>query len=193
MQIDRRTLNLTFPVDRGDGSTIYVHSTPIGREAFDAHWQLTGRASANLVSNRTFTPRFSALALRDAGQVIAAEHTPPGEKPVGDGGYTAFLAEIHRLTMVIVPSEGQLWSPLPFDVAVARKVLDSEDLAEIDGVLCFFTLGWHTGDRGKRSVWLARVAKDLDGQTTSQTSTDFATSLVTLKPDENTGESTTTS
>ena len=139
--IDRR-LNLIVPLGDG-GNALQVHSTPIPREVFERYWAPITRSFNYAVTTAGGSaPRIAALALKEVSEQMGIwedEKSPNGDvkKP---GVKNGLLAEIRRLTNVIV-YEGQAgWVPLPLDVAEQQKKLDADEAREVESAVVFFTL-----------------------------------------------------
>ena len=69
MQLNRQ-LNLVYPVQR-DESAIFVHSMPIGEDAFDANWRVLAATHAKMLMEGlivTNGPRVAARMLRDTAK-----------------------------------------------------------------------------------------------------------------------------
>ena len=183
MRLDQR-LNLVIPIERQDGATLFVHSTPISRQVFEAHYRVIGRAHAQIKADMESLrsgPRIAALALRDAAKRFdAVEATDHG-----------LLAEIRRLTNVVVPGASGN-TVLPLETAASRGVLDEDEIAEIEGHTAFFTV-ISTMEKKKIAAAILGLMGDLwETQTSPLNSTEFAASLKTSTAAENTGATTET-
>jgi hypothetical protein len=178
VRIDSR-LNLVIPIERSDGAKIYVHSTPISREVFETHFEPLAATFSRLMSlGYLVGARVAALMIEKVAKQIGEWDTPGGIQ-------TAFWPEVHRLTLVLTPSE-KGYEPIPFDTAVHQKQLDAEDVAEIDNALAFFTLA----SRMLRRNMISEVdgaVRTWGASTTSSNSTEFARSLQTSIKPENSG------
>jgi hypothetical protein len=145
-KIDDR-LNLIIPVERGS-STVFIHSTPISRDAFEAHFRLIAATHADMFGRgggyANVAPKVAALTLRDVGKQLAlgAGEVDADGKPSSDGGASSLLAEIKRLSVVAYPAaEG--WKIDPVDVAVQRSAIDDEEWRTAEAAIVFFTcLSW---------------------------------------------------
>jgi hypothetical protein len=185
-----RALNLTFPIETDNG-TIHVHSVPISRETFKLYFDIIGQTVARIHAkglNVVAGPNIAALMLR---QVAEAEGRWDGP----DGVKNGLLAEIRRLTNVVVPGP-QGWATLPLDEACKRDLLDEAAADAVEGAACFFSCAScvHSWQResllailtisGMLSVWRAQI--------TFSNCTEFANSLETSTPRENSGATATT-
>lgn len=181
MRLDEQ-LNLVIPVDRADGTTIWVHASPISREVFEQHWLVMSKAFAALYGEglgMIAGPRIAALMLRrvaeDAGKLRDAD---------------LLITEIRRLANVLVPAVAPQtgWQMYPLEVAVAQNMIDEDDAAEVEGVLCFFTLAWRLHRRTERLSILDGAARLWGALTSRLNLLEFANSLRTLNVTAPTGE-----
>ena len=180
MKIDKR-LNIVFTLERDTGP-IHVHSTPISRETFERYFIPISKTFAAIYGeglNVIAGPRIAALMLRKV-----AEQTNTLEGP--EGVRSGLLGEIIRLSNVLMPNPAGGWQTTPLHNAIAQEFLDEDDVAEVEGVLVFFTCvsSMHTRSQ------IADILKMMQlwgVQTTSSNSTEFAASLQTSNPEENTG------
>ena len=131
MKIDSK-LNLVTEVETENGS-IFVHSTPISREVFEKYFLTISKTFASIISEGlSFIsgPRVAAMLLKK----IATEQ---GAWDGRDGVEAGLMAEIRRLSNVIMPSSTG-WQTVPFQDAISRQLLDQDDIAEVEGLICFF-------------------------------------------------------
>lgn len=131
MRLDRK-LNLVIPVTRHDDSKIFVHSTPISSDVFDAYF---------LPIAKTFSAIYSEGLGVVAGPRIADKMLKKVSTDLGiwEDVQRGFVGEMHRLTNVLVPAT-KGWEMFPLDDAISRKIIDSDDASEIEGALCFFSI-----------------------------------------------------
>jgi hypothetical protein len=174
MRIDER-LNLVIPVKR-DGPTIYVHSMPISREVFEANFMLISKAFSAIYSEGLTViagPRVAAMLIRHiASEMGIWENSKTGEPGAGK----SFLEEIKRLTNVAVPNE-KGWGMIPLQVAIDQNLLSPDELSEVMGAVCFFTLN----SSMMRSSEILQTLEGMESlwgtQTTSSNITAFIASL----------------
>ena len=181
MRINKK-LNLVIPVENDDGSEYYVHAKPFSREAFEANYLLFSQAFASMIENGiqvTAGPRVAALVLKDLAT-----------KQNRESDYAAIIAEIKRTAHVIKGGKDGFKSK-GLSSAVAHGDVDEDDLAYIEGVICFFTLtsAMFKGERLDASLSLMSGLWGV--QTTSLASTEFTSSLRTAMTEDNTGEAAT--
>ena len=129
-----RKLNFVVPVEITPGVTVYVHSTPIGREVFETYYRSIAK---------TFTELFSA-GLARTGVRVAKLMLQEVSRDMGlwdgpKGVNAGLVGEIHRLTNVVHPN-GNGWVTTPFEDALREKMFDDDDVSEIENALVFFTL-----------------------------------------------------
>lgn len=179
-----RALNLVVPVETGAG-TVYLHSSPLSREAFEgsfriiaaAHADIFGRGGAYIMSG----PRVAALTLRSVGRAQA-----DAEGREGDTGATALLGELRRLTVVIAPGANG-WDTLPVDTAVQRGVIEAEDWTEVENALAFFMLVYWMEPRSNVENAMTKMAGLMKLSIVSSSPTEFIASLQTSTPAALTG------
>lgn len=170
MNIDR-SLNLVVPVDRADGTTIYVHASAISREAFDANF---------LVIAKTFTAIYAEGLGVVAGPRIAAKML---KKVAADMGQLevvqkGLLAEMSRLTNVIAPG-GNGWTSLPVNIALDQKMIDADDVEEVENAIAFFTLASAMHKKREARGILEQAARLWSALISSSNATEYAASLST--------------
>lgn len=174
MEINRR-LNLVVPVERDDGSKVYVHSTPISQEVYERYFLEMSKAFA-LIHGEGLSivagPRVAALMLKRVAQDMK---TWDGDAGVGKG----LMAEIRRLSNVAVPTATG-WEVVPLQVALDRNFFDAADVAEVEGYICFFILTSAINKRRQIPGLLAGLNGLWGTQTTLLNSTEYASSLRTL-------------
>jgi hypothetical protein len=182
MKIDRR-MKLAVPIERGDGSIIWVHSEPISREVFERYYLVIAQAFAEIYGmglSWVAGPSVAALTLKGVAQRLGQWEGP-------DGVENGLMAEIRRLSNVIVPTE-RGWETTPLDLAEKDGSIDEGDRAEIEGVVVFFIVASSMHKRSDLATILAGVSKTWDAVATSSNCTEFARSLKTSTEGENTGE-----
>ena len=169
-----RALNIVIPLDRGERA-IYVHSTPISEEVFRLYWRVLAAAHARLFQEGLGAingPRVASLMLEDVAKERGAWEGP-------DGIQNGFMAELHRISNVLVPSPNG-WQTVPLHGAVGREDISKEELNEIEGILVFFML---VSVLNKKSIvpGMLNAAGSLwDFQTTLYNVTEYAASLPSL-------------
>lgn len=182
MRIDKR-LYLIIPVTRADGSEIFVHSSPISSDLFDKYYLPIAKTFSAMYSQGLGAlagPRIADKLLRQMSQDLGVWDTQ-------DGVQNGLLAEIHRLTNVLMPGK-QGWVTVPFYDAKRQKQLDAEDCAEVEAAVVFFIVASAMHHRshllglleGAMSLWGAEVK--------SLTCTEFRNSLPTSTKGASTGE-----
>ena len=180
MRLNER-LNLVLQVER-DGTTVYVHSTPISREVFERFYLPIAKTLAKVGTNdlgMVSGPRVAALILKDAAKECGMWE---GEQGVERG----LLPEIRRLTNVVLFGPDG-WRPFPFDKAISEKFFDEDDQAEVESAIVFFTVASLMGKKKEKPILLAGFASLWGAETTSLNCTEYGASLPTLTATENTG------
>jgi hypothetical protein len=163
-------LHLVVPIydnDDGDKITGYVHSTPISRETFEAHFMLVSRTfSAIFEGGGAMGPRVATLML----QKIAESSNDPTEA-------MALMNEIRRLTNVVARGPNG-WESTPFQDAVDHKTLSDDDIAEVSNAIVYFMLASAILRKRERKV-LTESVTTLGAQTSFSNFTAFVASLGT--------------
>lgn len=186
MKIDE-ALNIVVPVDRADGTTVYVHAAPISREVFHRYWLPMSKAFAQIYSEGLHLagPRIAALCLQTVSEQLRVWDGPMGVQ-------RGLLPEIRRLANVVAPGGGTNghaggWQLIPYDEAIKHELIDQEDADEIDGVLVFFTLVWRINLRKERKDLIDGLVALWGASISSLALSEFAASLPTSTATANTG------
>src|SRR4051812_7863049 len=127
MKIDRR-LNIVIPVENEDGSVFYAYAEPVGEAVFTANFRIFSKAFSIMMSEggQATGPRLAAMYLQ-----LAADSTDEtGE------AYKTLMNEIRRLTNLVILVDGK-WQTIPYDDAVRRKFIGSEDVKAVEGCCAF--------------------------------------------------------
>ena len=175
-------LNLVFAL-RPDGPTCY--HVPISREVFEANYRtIAGAKSAMMSKGAMFMvssgPRIAALTLRDEGRKEAAERWEyDGSGQPLDGGVSALMAEIRRLTTILCPAASG-WNMLPVDTAIASGAIDEDDWREAESQIVFFTCNCALATKAEKKAIMQATASVLKGSITSLAPMEFIASLPTL-------------
>lgn len=161
-------LNLVVPIERED-SNAYVHSIPVSYEVFEQFYAPMSKAFSVLTAggiNTLACVGTAKLALKDA----AGDQWESVQK--------GFINEIRRLSSLsYVGANG--WESVLLADAINRKLIDDEELREVENAIVFFTLVWWLFRKAQRPMMMAGL--ELAGlQFTSFASTDFTNSLLTL-------------
>lgn len=172
-------LNLVIPVRSNDsGVEIYAYHTPISREVFEANYRPLAAAKSALSAKGVYYmmdagPKIAALTLKDEGKKDAQE-----QGDAGDGGVSALLGEIKRLTMILAPSGGT-WNMLPVDGAIAQGIIDADEWSEAESAIVFFTFHSALSRKAERARVATATASVLKGWSTSSSATEYIASLPT--------------
>lgn len=179
MKLDRK-LNIVLEVERDAGGSIHVHSQPVSREIYEAHFELISQSIYGLYT-KGFTPPACTRMVHDKLKQLIKEN------PEYKNAEQTLLAEIWRLTNVLVPSE-RGWETVPFFEAMSRpELLTPDDVAEVKNFVCFFMgASWAHG-KSERSGMYSMV-EACGAQTTSSDVTEYKTSLPILTATGSSGE-----
>jgi hypothetical protein len=180
MRIDER-LNLIIPIPR-DGGTVYIHSMPLSREAFESQWLMLSKTFAVLMAEGLSVvagPRIAFMALKDISTKADRWDGPQGVR-------NTVINEIIRLSNLVSP-EGDGWKTTPLQSAIEHKMFSDDELSEVLGTICFFTLNTAIHRKDTLRVVLTNM-NDLWGTLTSLSPlTEFVASLPKLTKPENIG------
>lgn len=177
-----RKLNLVIPVETQPGVTIYVHSTPIGREVFETYYKPIAKTFTDLFSaglSRTGV-RVAKMALQDVSRELGVWDGPNGVN-------AGLVGEIHRLTNVVHPN-GAGWTTTPFEDALRNQTFDEDDVSEIENALVFFTLASVMVKKTDLGPILDGALNLWGARTESSDCTGLKNSLSILTPPAATGE-----
>jgi hypothetical protein len=156
---------------------VWAYHTPIGREVFEVNWRIIGSAYATLFDDPRYSGsagvRIATLALKDAAKIDDSGLDLSG----------ALLSEIKRLTMIIAPNATG-FGPVPVDMAIENKIIDSDDWAEVESALVFFTCAYSMAPRSRQERVATALAPALRGSISPLQAMDFAASLPTSTPAE---------
>lgn len=178
-------MNLVVPVVSDDTDVkVWAYHTPISRQVFEANYRVLAATKAALMSKGSLYmmdsgPRIAALTLRDEGlREAEARGRFDAKGQVVDEATPALLAEVRRLTMVLVPTTNG-WDLLPIESAVAAGKIDEEDQAETESAIVFFTCICALASKAERKVHAHSTASLLKGSITSLSPLEFSASLPT--------------
>jgi hypothetical protein len=182
LHIDKK-LNLVVPIERDDGTVIYVHSEPLDNEVFERYFLVLSKAFAMIYAEGLTViagPRVAALVLKKVAMDMGAWE--------GEGGVDhGLMNEIRRLSNVIVPTPAG-WQTMPLHNAKQDGTLTAEEVGEAEGQIAFFMLTSALNKRRQLLVIMAGVNRLWGAQTTLSNSTEYAASLRTLTEGANIGE-----
>jgi hypothetical protein len=193
MRIDEQ-LNIVIPVDRANGTTIYIHAAPLSREVFQKYWLVLSKAFAGMYGEGLGSiagPRIAALMLRRVSESMELRGGI-NEWNAPDGVENGLMPEIRRMANVAAMAtngSGRGWQLFTLEHAIAHNMIDIEDLDEIDGVLVFFTLVWRLHRRADRRTMLDGGVKGWGASTSSLALSAFVASLPTSTETASTGGS----
>lgn len=187
MRIERN-LNLVIPVER-EGGTIYVHSTPLSRDVFERYYLVISKTFTRLYGEGlgfTAGPRVAALMLKEVAVSLGQWEGPEGVE-------LGLVSEWRRLSTVITPEESKGWTSYPLQTAVDRKLLDGDELSEVENCLAFFIVASAMHKRKELPAILAAVGHLWGALVTLLNSTAYMSSLQTSTEDASSGETATAS
>lgn len=182
--IDRK-LNLVVPLVRGDETKLYVHSEPLLRQTFEFYYLALSRTFAQLAQHGLDPrsgPSVASFVLKDV-----ALNTPrlrPGEQIAnwwdgqdGVGGSAGLLAEITRLSNVLVPTTDKGWAHTPLQTAIDQRLISEGEKAEVLSLLTFFTVISWAAPWADRDSFVKGTAFYSSSEATYSSATDYANFL----------------
>lgn len=157
-----RHLNLVMPVYDTSLGTVWVFHTPVSRQVFERYYRVMARAWTLVASmgGTSSGPKIAALELKTTANDMAIWDGPTGVEK-------GLFEEIRRLTNVVCPAENGGWEPVPLMDAVAAGTLDADDLADVEGIVTFFTLASAIQPRRTLTITASSLAVFFSAQTTS--------------------------
>jgi hypothetical protein len=173
LEINKK-LNLVIPIERGDGTTVYAYSIPISKGVFERYYMVFAKAFSVIYGGGLGImtgPRVAAMILKDAAKDLGVWDGP-------EGAEHGLMSEIHRLTYVVALTE-RGWETIPFQEAVAKKLIDDEDVGEVDNAVSFFTLASHMHRKKDKIGIMEGASKLWGGHLESLGYTEFCASLPT--------------
>lgn len=180
-----RNLNLVLPVERDDGSTAIVHSTPISRDIFELYYRPIARVLSDMANDGLahLGPRLGLLQIERSAKAL-------GEWEGENGVEQGLLGEIRRLTSVIVPKPEGGWQAVPFETASNQSLLSDEDQREVLAAVVFFICNSAIVPRKALKDVLNFAFLPFGAAFTSQTATAYAASSEISKLAGNSGDET---
>ena len=165
-------LHLVIPIYADDGETItgYVHSAPISREVFEAHFMLISKTFSMIYSEGLAVlagPRIASLVLRRAAEAMGNQ-----------AGGMALMNEIRRLSNVLLRSSNG-WDAHQFQEAVDHQLLSEDDLTEVTNAIVYFIVASAMHPKRQLRIVMDGVTQAWGAQTLSSNFTTFAASLPT--------------
>lgn len=163
------TLAVTFKI-----GAIDAYHSPLSKEAFEASFRLIAATKAALFDTTDKAlvidgPNLALLVLKDEGARLAKKREEPG-----DGGAESLIAEITRLTMVVMPGpEGLDLTP------VSAAGIDADEWEEALSALVFFTVNYALTPKSEKPDRVGSLAAILDFSTTSLSAEAWMNSLKT--------------
>jgi hypothetical protein len=182
VRIDKK-LNVVIPLPRDDGGTLYVHATPISREAFETYFLPISVAFSRIWSEGLSVMSGPRVALKILKKVSEERKIWDGPEGVQAG----LVEEMKRLTNVVMKTPTG-WNAIPMYSAVQQDLLTEDELDHAENVVAFFTLA-SAMYRKRELASVLEGMNDLWGtRSVLFNSTEFAASLMTSTEDESIGE-----
>lgn len=125
-------LHLVIPLYNDDDVSAiqhYVHSAPLSREVFEAHFLLLSKTFTAIHAEglgEIAGPRVAALIMREVAKRMRDEE-----------GHQAVMNEIRRLSNVLTRTGGK-WVTMPLQDAIDTQTLGEDDQAEVENAIVFF-------------------------------------------------------
>lgn len=182
MKIDKK-LNLVLPLDYAGGS-IWVHSTPISREVFERHFYVIAKTFSSIYSGGLGV----IAGARVAGMMLKSVATELGQWEGVGGVENGLINEMRRLTNVLMPSpDGKGWATVPFQEAIDKKMIEGDDLSEVENALVFFMVASAMHRRAELPT-VMDLMQIWGAQTSLSNCTEYGRSLPTSIETVNSGE-----
>ena len=181
------SLQVVVPVRENDsGPSVCAYHVPISREVFEANYRILAATKAQLASKGIYYqmdsgPRIAAMALRDEGKRDAESRGDfdDGGKPRDEAA--PLLAEIKRLTTILVPSPDG-WDMLPVDAAISQDKIDADEWQEALSALVFFTCHYALAKKRQRLEMANAMSSILSASITSSSLSEYVSSLPKSTP-----------
>jgi len=188
-----RQLNLVIPITRDDGTTIYVHSSPVSAAVFEVYYLVLAKTFSELAKNGLDPrsgPSVAGLVLKQVAQeTMRGAGVSWWDGADGVGGSAGLIAEMVRLSNVITPDpQTGGWATLPLQVALDRGLIGDDERAEVISLLTFFTVSWRVAPRVDRERLVLGMVVIYELQSSHLSVTDFANSLKIANQDAPIGE-----
>ncbi len=158
---------------------LYAFHTPISREVFEIHYRILAATKAALLGKGLqfaylSGAQIATLRLKDEGLQEAAERGSLDRNgKVFDDKTPAFLGEIRRLTLILVPTDHG-YEALPVDVCLQRNLIEDEEWQEVESAIVFFTALSSMTPRKHRTQVMESLAATLSGILSSSTPLEYA-------------------
>ena len=190
MKIDRK-LNLVIPIERGDGTKLWVHATPIRRELFEKYYLVLAKTFSTLSHNGLDPrsgPTVAALVLRDVATATARDiDSNWWDGDEGVGGKTGLLAEVVRLCNCLVGTQDG-WKTTPLQDALDSGLISGDEKSEVMNLLTFFTVSSLVAPKQDRPILVNGMVVIYRLESTFLGFTEWTNSCKTRTQDANTGE-----
>jgi hypothetical protein len=178
MMTINKQLNLVLSLPRGN-TFIYVYSTPISKEVFDANFLIISKTFTELYTQGlglSAAPRIAAKMMR---KIALEDNIWDGP----EGVQNVLMQEIFRLTNVFLPGE-RGWESIPLHTAIVQKQIDDDEMEEVENSIVYFIVAYVMHRRQDREQIINATLKLWGGQLTSLNFTEYRSSLTTSTTDE---------
>ncbi len=187
MSITKIDNALNLVMELPDGKRIY--HTPISEAVFEANFKVLAETKAKLFGKgmayaASSGIKISRLTLLDEGRKLAAENDGDG-----DYGATALLAEISRLTNVLLAGDNG-WDLLPVANAISQGTVDADDWKDVENIIVFFTCAYALASRREKRIVSEAIAELGNFSLTSSTCEEYMNSLKTPVPSDTRADAT---
>lgn len=172
MKIDKK-LNIIIPIERSDvdGKSkvdAYIYSIPLSLAAFNLNCELIGRTFTKIMTGGLGTIAGARMTM-NVMQEIAT-------KSNAEESYTNFKTELHRLSTYASMS-GDGWKQLPIAEAISKKLLDEDEVSEVENALAFFMVASAMYKKSENRTVLLGLSSIWDALPTLSSFTEFLASL----------------
>lgn len=190
MKIDRK-LNLVIPIEREDGTKLWVHSTPVLKPTFEMYYLVLAKTFSAFAQNGLdprSAPSVAALIMKDVARTTGRGDTNWWEGDDGIGGKAGLLAEMVRLSNCLVSTPDSGFQQIPLQSALDNKTITDEDKTEVMNQLVFFTVASLVAPKEDRPILIHGMASIYNLDCTSLNFTEWAASFKIQMQKENIGE-----
>ena len=177
-------MNLVIPIlNEKDEEIAYVHSTPISTDIFNKYYLVMGKAFSRIWSE----------GLGYVGGARVADkilHTVAEEMGIWDsptGVANGLIAEMQRLTNVIIAVPDIGWQLFSLHDAKKKDLFSEDEITEVDALICFFTLAWHLHRKAQFAQMTGTQLNMLGARIESLSCTELVNSLQKLRSAASTG------
>lgn len=167
-----RDLKVVIPLESG----AICYSIPVSRQIFETNYMAFAKIWS-AIQEQGLVATGASIAARMLRQLAVEQNL----------NVDPILGEIRRLCTIAIPTEHG-YQQYPMDNAVRDRLIDEDDIAEIENLLVFSIAVSYLSTKAQAAKLLEWVRGMRKALTTSLTFTDFLASLQTSMQDDSSGE-----